>query len=131
MKLSQAILAGCKRRKQTTNTLFRRKALDGSVYSCALGAAYEGVTGEICWNSLAYDRLSKTFPILSKQARCPVRECSEARGESFHTLDCIIIHLNDSHGWSRERIALEVVKPKEGQTESGSWLHVADLSTAA
>jgi hypothetical protein len=50
MKLWQAILAGCRRRKQTKDTLFS-KALDGAVYSCALGAAYEGIAGEVCWDN--------------------------------------------------------------------------------
>jgi hypothetical protein len=129
MKLWQAILAGCRRRKQTKNTLFW-KALDGSVYSCALGAAYEGVAGEVCWDSnRTYDRLSETFPVLRKGARCPVRGCAEPM--MFHSLECIITHLNDGHGWSRERIALEVVKPNEGEAESGSSLDVDDLPTAA
>lgn len=123
MKLWQAILAGCRRRKRTKNTLFS-KALDGSVYSCALGAAYEGVAGEVCWDdNRAYDLLHKTFPVLNKETRCPVKECSEPM--MFHTLDYIITHLNDVHGWSREWIALEVVRPNEEQAD------VDDFSTAA
>jgi hypothetical protein len=123
MKLWQAILAGCRRRKRTKNTLFS-EALDGSVYSCALGAAYEGIAGDVCWdNNRAYDRLHKTFPVLNKEARCPVRACSASM--MFLTLDCIITHLNDAHGWSRERIALEVVRPNEEQAD------VDDFPTAA
>jgi hypothetical protein len=121
MKLWQAILAGCRRRKQTKGTLFS-EALDGSVYSCALGAAYEGVAGEVCCdNNRAYDRLRQIFPIImNKEARCPVRGCSV-----MFRLDCIITHLNDSHGWSRERIALEVVRPNEELAD------VDDFPTAA
>jgi hypothetical protein len=126
MKLWQAILAGCRQRKQTKDTLFR-KARAGSVYSCALGAAYEGVAGEICWNDdLACDYLGKTFPVLGKEARCPVRGCP-----ALHSLDCIIVHLNDDHGWSRERIALEVVRPIEEEAELESSLDVDDFPTAA
>jgi hypothetical protein len=129
MKLWQAILAGCRRRKQTQDTLFW-KTLDGSVYSCALGAAYEGVAGEVCWDShRAYDRLREIFPVLRKDVRCPVRGCAEPM--MFDSLDWIITHLNDEHGWSRERIALEVVKPNEGAAESGSSVDVDDLPTAA
>jgi hypothetical protein len=115
MKLWQAILAGCRRRKRTEDTLFS-KALDGSVYSCALGAAYEGVAGEVCWdNDRAYDLLHKTFPVLNKETRCQVKESSESM--MSHTLYYIITHLNDEHGWSRERIALEVVRPNEEQAD--------------
>ena len=124
MKLWQAILAGCRRRKRTKSTLFS-EALDGSVYSCALGAAYEGVAGEVCWdNKNAYDRLSKTFPVLNKEARCPVKGCRSV-SMMFCTLEELIIHLNDEHGWSREWIALEVVRPNEEQAD------VDDFPTAA
>jgi hypothetical protein len=121
MKLWQAILVGCRRRKRTKDTLFS-EALDGSVYSCALGAAYEGVAGEVCWdNNRAYDRLHKTFPVLNKETRCPVKGC-----RSVPMMFCnIITHLNDYHGWSRERIALEVVRPNEEQAD------VDDFATAA
>ena len=130
MKLWQSILAGCRRRKRTKDVLFSN-ALGGSVYSCALGAAYEGVAGEVCWDSnRAYDRLNKTFPVLNKEARCPVRGCRSVP-MMFCTLGSIITHLNDDHGWSRERIALEVVRPTEEQAESGSSLDVDDFPTAA
>jgi hypothetical protein len=121
MKLWQAILAGCRRRKQNKDNLFAN-AIDGAIYSCALGAAYEGIAGEVCWdNNRAYDRLHKTFPVLNKETRCPVIECSM----STMFLNSIITHLNDKHGWSRERIALEVVRPKEEQAD------VDDFPTAA
>lgn len=129
MKLWHAILWGSRRRKQATDTLFR-KAFDGSVYTCALGAAYEGVTGEVCWDSNhAYHYLRKTFPVLDKHARCPVRGCPEPMLRL--TLGCIIIHLNDAHSWSRERISIEVVKPQEEQAKSASRLEANDLPTAA
>ena len=121
MKLWQAILAGCRRRKRTKDTLFS-EALDGSVYSCAL--AYEGIAGEVCWdNSRANDRLHKTFPVLNKEARCPVKGCRSV--PMFCTLGSIITHLNDEHGWSREWIALEVVRPNEEHAD------VDDFPTAA
>jgi hypothetical protein len=123
MKLWQAILAGCRWRNQTKATLFS-KDLDGAVSSCALGAAYEGIAGEVCWDSKrAYDRLDKSFPVLNQKTRCPVTGCSVQM--MFHTLGCIIIHLNDKHGWSRERIALEVVRLNEEQAD------VDDFPTAA
>jgi hypothetical protein len=129
MKLWQAILVGCGWRNQTNDTLFS-KALDGAVSSCALGAAYEGIAGEVCWDSnRAFDRLEKSFPVLKKEMRCPVTGCSVQM--RFHTLGCIITHLNDKHVWSRERIALEVVRPNEEQAESGSSPDVDDFPTAA
>jgi hypothetical protein len=101
------------------------EALDGSVYSCALGAAYEGIAGQVCWDSnRAYDRLNKTFPVLNKEARCPVKGCRSVP-IMFCTLGSIITHLNDDHGWSREWIALEVVRPYEEQAD------VDDFPTAA
>jgi hypothetical protein len=124
MKLWQAILAGSRLRKRTKNTLFS-EALDGSVYSCALGAAYEGVAGEVCWdNNRVNDGLHKTFPVLNKAARCPVSGCRSVP-MMFLALGNIITHLNDEHGWSRERIALEVVRPNEEQAD------VDDFPTAA
>ena len=35
----------------------------------------------------------------------------------YCTLDSIITHLNNEHGWSREWIALEVVRPNEEQAD--------------
>jgi hypothetical protein len=116
MKLWQAILAGCRRRKQTKDTLFS-KALDGAVYSCGLGAAYEGIAGEVCWdNNRTKDCLHKIFPVLNKAARCPVKGCRSVP-MMFCTVGSIITHLNDEHGWSREWIALEVVRPKEQEAD--------------
>lgn len=46
--------------------------------------------------------------------------------DDVRTLDSsIITHLNDEHGWSREWIALEVVRPNEEQAD------VDDFPTAA
>jgi hypothetical protein len=129
MKLWQAILKGCRRRKKTTGTLFLQEA-DGRVSSCALGAAYEAVTGKVSWDaSRAYERLGNTFPILNEQVRCPVRGCREPM--MFHTLDCIITHLNDGHGWSRERIALELVRPYEEWSDPASSPDENDWPSAA
>ena len=93
MKLSTAILKGCKIRRKTSAQLFEDNK------SCALGAAYEGVTGKYNGGG-ELTLLRKKFPILRRVAP----KSSKSWGYS-ETIEEIIISRNDTLGWSREKIA--------------------------
>jgi hypothetical protein len=97
IELADAILAGASRRKQQSF---------GSYFgpeggSCALGAAFEGIY------VLPHDvhdtvprRLDRFFHCLDETSRrCPVG-CAKRI-----PIAALIVHLNDDHEWSRERIA--------------------------
>jgi hypothetical protein len=96
MRLSDAMRLGSMTGSQTIGALARGSS------TCALGAAYVAAglfTGGRCTVPLA-DAL-KTFPAL----RTPVAKCPWC---SFTDLDDVrdaIVHLNDFHMWTRERIA--------------------------
>jgi hypothetical protein len=70
--------------------------------SCALGSAMDA-TGI---KRLA--KLRRTYPILLEfSTTCPACKVDEDGmvAQGFTTLELLIIHLNDYHRWSRERIA--------------------------
>lgn len=117
MKLWKAMLIGCDRRAQAFGSLFRNNQHDGTCTSCALGAAWEGRFGHLIYkNDLMYDE----FPILRLYVAAPA-EVYEAlpsgRAREKFPVDSIITYLNDNRKWSRERIALEFVKPLEEQDD--------------
>ncbi len=87
LKLSDAIRVGAALRPQCTGDLFR------SGRSCALGAAYEGATGEVCGH-YDYGLVTKRFPILK----------GKGGDGSLNKLGTAIFDRNDS-GMSRESIA--------------------------
>jgi hypothetical protein len=75
---------------------------DGTKRSDALGSAYEAIyrlpadaTG------IRPKGIYKFFACLDDR----VRRCPEPGCKKQHLLDSLIIHLNDDHQWSRERIA--------------------------
>lgn len=95
--LAEAILAGSRRRpKQSFGTYF---GSDGS--SCALGAAYEGVyllPGDAA--DIVPQRLDRFFHCLENVSRhCP------AGCRKHIPIGAMIVHLNDDHHWTRERVA--------------------------
>lgn len=100
-ELAEAIRAGAQRRReQMFGTYF-----EGTGRSDALGAAYEGIyrlpddaTG------IRPKGIYKFFSCLDDS----VRRCPEPGCHKQHFLDTLIIHLNDDHLWSRERIAAYV-----------------------
>lgn len=97
-ELAAAIRDGAQRRnRQMFGAYF-----EGRDRSDALGAAYEGIyrlpadaTG------VRPKGIYKFFSCLDDR----VRRCPEPGCIKQHFLDSLIIHLNDDHGWSRERIA--------------------------
>ena len=109
-ELAAFIRAGALRRpKQAYGDYFK-----GKHASCALGAAYDGMyrlpmdpvgarpIKELDW---FFDCLERTF-----------RECPEEGCKKTHPLAVLIVHLNDDHCWSRERIAAWVAREPEPAT---------------
>lgn len=109
--MSEAIRAGALLRPQAFGHLFKYawKENDLEIQSCAIGAAAEAVSGRRAnsGGTEAYNFLSRLYPYLRDKCACP-----EACSESEEVQD-IIIHLNDDHLMSRERIADWVEKYEE------------------
>lgn len=101
MKLSEAILKGCKKTEPGKNYFFRKTKTE--LKACALGAAYFGLFGDKAPGRTVISRLSKAYPFLQNETR-------DTTGQYFRTLGDRITYLNDSYGWSRERIAKWVAK---------------------
>ena len=106
-ELARAIEQGARRRPEQAfgHYFVGRRA------SCALGAAYEGMyrlpeeAGQILPK-----RLERLFDCLEGTVRrCPAEGCKKTL-----ILAAMLVHLNDDHVWSRERIVtwLEEIAPK-------------------
>jgi hypothetical protein len=103
-ELAQAIAQGLRRRPEQAfgHYFVGRRA------SCALGAAYEGMyrlpeeAGQIMPK-----RLERLFDCLEGTLRrCPEPGCRKSL-----MLASMLVHLNDDHLWTRERIAAWVEEP--------------------
>jgi hypothetical protein len=97
-ELADAIRAGALRRHEQMFGAY----FEGTDRSDALGSAYEGIyrlpadaTG------VRPKGIYRFFTCLDDR----VRRCPEPGCIKQHLLDTLIIHLNDDHRWSRERIA--------------------------
>jgi hypothetical protein len=109
MKLSLAIRLGAMLRPQNKYVMFSGSG------SCALGAAIEARTGICTINShnvnieQAIRDLSREYSLHSRWAICPSCNGKDSVFEIIGT------HLNDKHGWTRERIAdfVESIEPKD------------------
>lgn len=115
--LSEAIRAGAAIRPQGFDDLFLKTA-DGRLGSCALGAGYEAMFGSPCANTQAnYDKVDAAFPyLLETFPGCPLGDDCESEIEPTYDLSDLVVHLNDQHEWTRERIAdwLEIQEEKLG-----------------
>lgn len=107
MKLSEAIREGAKLRPQAQGNYFSRAWVDHTIVysSCALGAACEYVLHwnpeEVYFTLTAADveKIEQHLNInLQTQVENPVYP-------EYESLDSAIISLNDTHHWTRERIA--------------------------
>lgn len=112
LELAAAIRSGARRRHEQLFGAY----FEGTDWSDALGSAYEGVyrlpadaTG------IRPKGIYKFFSCLDDSIRrCPERGCGK-----LHLLDTLIIHLNDDHHWSRERIAAYVAGDDAGAANPG------------
>lgn len=106
MRLSEAIRLGSMLKPQDL-VGFRRGGR-----SCALGAACDALGVPVHHEddfAFGLHALNTEFPQLTLPARCPA--CSALRGlwrrwrDEEYDLGDVIIHLNDDHKWTRERIS--------------------------
>jgi hypothetical protein len=106
MKLSEAILLGSTLRPQIKGHLF------GDGRSCALGAAGEAIGAEPKDCPSTWEVIRKEWP-WTQVLVFPCPGCWRARGASKALV--LIAHLNDFHGWTRQRTAAWVasVEPRE------------------
>ena len=100
MELWQAIFLGCQIRKQS----YGPGAILGDG-SCAIEAANEAIG--IPLNQKCFPYAVKAWPFLNNEVQCP--DCKRESAMYWIIATC----LNDRHHWTRERIALEFVKPIE------------------
>lgn len=99
LTLSDAILKGATLRPQGRAAYFSPNEFD-IVASCALGAAFEAVTGrrEHLFDTTIIGTLEEHWPSLDQDIVHPISH--------FHRpLWDVITDLNDLAGWSREQIA--------------------------
>lgn len=106
-ELAQAILDGAHRRPdQAFGEYF-----EGSRASCALGAAYEGMYRlPRQADGVRPKHLERLFDCLENT----LRSCPEGCRKRL-ALGAMILHLNDDHHWTRERIAAWVAPEPEAR----------------
>lgn len=108
LNLSAAIRAGAALRPQATGMFFQYNY--GKLCSCALGAAYEAVTGKQTMpDALKLGGgsiyLSQRFPLLNRTLVFGEQPEPVQKPGVSQTVSTVIIDLNDNHQWSREQIA--------------------------
>lgn len=106
-ELARAIMTGVNRRPDQAFGDYYR----GRNSSCALGAAYEGIYRlPDSADGVRPQRMDRFFDCLEGV----VRRCPEGCKKRL-PLGALIVHLNDTHQWSRERIAAWVADPVAAQ----------------
>lgn len=143
MELSEAILKGCTIRPQGQGSFFSMQERDHEFpwlrkkdifTSCALGAAIEGLWGEVQlhWNDYAgriditessvditkvMSLLVETFPTLHEKMRWDGLDEIHRNvvDPDYLSIKNVIFVLNDKKGWTREQIAAWVKYVVEGQ----------------
>lgn len=108
MKLSEAILEGCKRYpRQEYKRLYYEDA------ACVVGAALAGINKATASYTLATARMAQMWPDFMERNLVPCPGC----GIPASTYS-LLVHLNDSHRWSRENIAQWLKDTVEGAQEA-------------
>jgi hypothetical protein len=115
MILSEAIRLGAMLRPQGFGRYIDRS--EKVFRSCAFAAAVEAVVNKARFTeSVIETTITNNWSwVYGKCLACPVRGCDADSRPS-----CMITHLNDTHRWTRERIAdwVETVEPKTPIVES-------------
>lgn len=93
LKLSEAMRLGSMVTTQTND--WGEVDEDGNVYACALSAAWYALTGHRQWSAHGSE-------LVDALSRVLVADPINGNPTSLTTA---IISLNDSHGWSRQKIA--------------------------
>ena len=107
MKLSEAIRLGAMATEHVTHAFIIINA-DGSIGTCAIGSALYAVGQHLRWSAERNYISMRWRWVVSNRAQCP------GCGGHFNAM-AAIMHLNDSHRWSRERIAffVSMIEPQE------------------
>ncbi|MEO8682559.1 MAG: hypothetical protein ABI665_26160 [Vicinamibacterales bacterium] len=102
-ELAAFIRAGAERRpEQAYGDYYRGKSA-----SCALGAAYEGMYRLPTNTDMTGERPTKDLEWFFDCLEGSVRKCPGGDGcTKTLSLASILVHLNDTHRWSREQIAV-------------------------
>lgn len=110
MDYQTAVLEGCKLYpEQAFHHWFTLSLCKTShttlIRACVNGAALAGLIGEAAYSDSApWNSLKEAFPVLGRKSFCPV--CPpEASNRHDRLVSDLTVHLNDTHKWSRERIA--------------------------
>ncbi len=102
MKLSAAILKGCKGTEQVVGEFFEYNLDDVVTRTCVIGAAYMGMSdtpGKVCLNDF--------WPGLGKKQAKRLKLPSAEKGQCISSW---MVDRNDEAGWSRQRIARALAK---------------------
>lgn len=104
MKLSEAIRLGSMMTKQEHRSLVH-KIGDSYVGACAWGAAGLAI-GMTLNEDIGTSEIADRWPWVFEATHrpCPAQSCCTYHGQ-HHAVDLLIVHLNDTHQWTRERIA--------------------------
>ena len=119
MRIFEAIMAGIKKSplQEFGEWISRRDDNDEGDKSCVMGAMALGALTPEQFEGQALDEvdgddlnemLMDIYPKLKRRRRCPAKDCSQV-APAVNTM----MHLNDDHKWSRERIAKWIDKPKQ------------------
>ena len=104
MTLAEAIRKGAMQRPQAFEVYVGK----GSSSTCAVGAAFEGITGSIA-PTIGDDEILEAMAQagIGVEPRQPCPECGHLTLDASGPLGILvtIFHLNDDHHWTREQIA--------------------------
>ena len=132
MKISEAIRLGAMLRRQAFHTVYD----PDDQTSCALGAAAEaiGALDTTQRNAYTADAQSKAQVWLHwKHVEVPCPLCgldydvSRNFRSTFHCIQAVIVHLNNDHRWTRERIADFVATVEATQELADPVVQLASL----
>lgn len=120
MKLSEAIRLGAMMKPQAFGALYDNGA------TCALGAAGDAMgildRNRNDWIPGSTEKVWWWRPVATAEALCP--SCGQRARNSYgwitsSTVEDVIVHLNNDHRWTRERIA-DWVESVEREQESAT-----------
>lgn len=105
-ELTEAMRKGAAVRPQGFNDYFPSDT-SGQLLSCALGAAFEGKEGQPERDVGVLDVRDLFFGRQPEpdNVRCPGANCGFLTNPYVDHLLSIVVHLNDTHHWTREAIA--------------------------
>lgn len=126
MRLSEAIRLGAMLNHQ--EHWYLKNDLNGG--TCAFGAVAEAFGVDPAAEEFVFAALRTKYPWLLNDARCPACHAIVGAWRRFRheevDVEDVVIHLNDDHRWSRERIAFWVETVELAPSVDAVDPHVAD-----